>query len=167
MVSSLSKNALQILKERYLLTDSDGTIIETPYQLFKRVATFVASCEGEKKAIFEEQFYEILRKLYFLPNSPTLMNAGMNKGQLSACFVLPIRDSLEDITREERDDVFEMDIDDKEKPNDSIGDPLPETEVEEIISEPITPSISMPTKNNTNDIIIAGIIIIFVIKFID
>ena len=60
-----------------------------------------------------------------------------------------------------------MDIDDKEKPNDSIGDPLPETEVEEIISEPITPSISMPTKNNTNDIIIAGIIIIFVIKFID
>lgn len=96
-MSSLSKNALQILKERYLLTDSDGTIIETPYQLFKRVATFVASCEGEKKAIFEEQFYEILRKLYFLPNSPTLMNAGMNKGQLSACFVLPIRDSLEDI----------------------------------------------------------------------
>jgi len=77
------------------------------------------------------------------------------------------RDNLEDITREERDDVFEIDIDDKEKPNDSIGDPLPETEVEEIISEPITPSISMPTKNNTNDIIIAGIIIIFVIKFID
>jgi len=96
-VSSLSKNALQILKERYLLKDSDGTIIETPHQLFKRVATFVASCEGEKKEIFEEQFYEILSKLYFLPNSPTLMNAGINKGQLSACFVLPIRDSLEDI----------------------------------------------------------------------
>jgi len=96
-VSSLSKNALQILKERYLLKDSDGTIIETPYQLFKRVATFVASCEGKKKDILKEQFYDILSKLYFLPNSPTLMNAGINKGQLSACFVLPIRDNLEDI----------------------------------------------------------------------
>ena len=94
---SLSKNALQILKERYLLKDSDGTIIETHHQLFKRVATFVASCEGKKKDILKEQFYDILSKLYFLPNSPTLMNAGINKGQLSACFVLPIRDNLEDI----------------------------------------------------------------------
>lgn len=96
-MSILSKNGLQILKERYLLKDSDGAIIETPAQLFKRVATFAASCEGEKKDIIEQQFYEILSKLYFLPNSPTLMNAGINNGQLSACFVLPIKDSLEDI----------------------------------------------------------------------
>lgn len=96
-MSILSKNGLQILNERYLLKDSDGTIIETPAQLFKRVATFVASCEGEKKDIIEQQFFEILSKLYFLPNSPTLMNAGINNGQLSACFVLPIKDSLEDI----------------------------------------------------------------------
>ncbi|WP_308423683.1 adenosylcobalamin-dependent ribonucleoside-diphosphate reductase [Yeosuana aromativorans] len=97
IVTSLSKNALQILKERYLLKDRDGNIIETPQQLFRRVATCVASCEEEQKNVFEEQFYEILNNLLFLPNSPTLMNAGCRNGQLSACFVLPIADSLEAI----------------------------------------------------------------------
>ena len=94
---TLSNNARQILNERYLLRDDKGHIIETPQQLFKRVAKFVASCEEYRKHFFEVQFYKMLSGLYFLPNSPTLMNAGCKKGQLSACFVLPVEDSLEDI----------------------------------------------------------------------
>ena len=94
---TLSKNARQILNERYLLKDNKGHIIETPQQLFKRVAQFVASCEQSQKPFFEGQFYKMLSGLYFLPNSPTLMNAGCKKGQLSACFVLPVEDSLKDI----------------------------------------------------------------------
>ena len=94
---TLSNNARQILNERYLLRDDKGHIIETPQQLFKRVAKFVASCEEYQKHFFEVQFYKMLSCLYFLPNSPTLMNAGCKKGQLSACFVLPVEDSLEDI----------------------------------------------------------------------
>ncbi len=97
IVTSLSKNALQILKERYLLKDRDGNVIETPQQLFRRVATFVASCEEEQKTVFENRFYKMLSNLLFLPNSPTLMNASCKKGQLSACFALPVEDSLEDI----------------------------------------------------------------------
>jgi len=96
-VLTLSKNARQILNERYLLKDNKGHIIETPQQLFKRVAQFVASCEQSQKPFFEGQFYKMLSGLYFLPNSPTLMNAGCKKGQLSACFVLPVEDSLKDI----------------------------------------------------------------------
>lgn len=94
---TISKNARQILKERYLLKDNIGHIIETPQQLFKRVAQFVASCEESQNHFFEGSFYKMLSGLYFLPNSPTLMNAGFKKGQLSACFVLPVEDSLEDI----------------------------------------------------------------------
>ncbi|MFH4964024.1 adenosylcobalamin-dependent ribonucleoside-diphosphate reductase [Gaetbulibacter sp. M235] len=92
----LSQNALQILEERYLLKDRDGNINEAPEQLFRRVAIFVASCEKQRE-VYEEKFYEILSNLYFLPNSPTLMNAGCHNGQLSACFVLPVEDSLEEI----------------------------------------------------------------------
>ncbi|MFH6769101.1 adenosylcobalamin-dependent ribonucleoside-diphosphate reductase [Gaetbulibacter aquiaggeris] len=94
---TLSNNARQILNERYLLKDNKGHIIETPQQLFKRVATFVAGCEKRQKDLFEIQFYKMLSGLYFLPNSPTLMNAGCKKGQLSACFVLPVEDSLKGI----------------------------------------------------------------------
>jgi ribonucleoside-diphosphate reductase alpha chain len=87
-----SKNALTVLKKRYLLRDQKGKIIEAPDQLLRRVAKSVA---GNKKE--EEQFYALMAGLEFLPNSPTLMNAGTDIGQLSACFVIPVKDSLEEI----------------------------------------------------------------------
>lgn len=99
----LSLNAVQVLERRYLLKDENGKIIETPSQLFRRVAGFIASGEklfgGDDEAAkdFEEAFFEIMSKLEFLPNSPTLMNAGTNLGQLSACFVLGVGDDLNEI----------------------------------------------------------------------
>lgn len=88
----LSVNALKVLEERYLLKDNNGNIIETPTEMFKRVANFIGNNQKEKK-----KFFNAMKNLEFLPNSPTLMNAGTKIGQLSACFVLPIEDSLESI----------------------------------------------------------------------
>lgn len=82
----LSKNAIETLEKRYLL---EG---ETPDDMFRRVAKFVAGTESE-----EERFYGYMKNLEFLPNSPTLMNAGVKNAMLSACFVLPIEDSMESI----------------------------------------------------------------------
>lgn len=96
-METLTKNAIQILEDRYLLKDKKGNLIETPNQMFKRVARFVANCETSNNNFWETQFYNVLSNLEFLPNSPTLMNAGCAEGQLSACFVLPIDDSLESI----------------------------------------------------------------------
>ena len=96
-MSTLSNNAIQILKDRYLIKDKEGKLIETPEQMFKRVAKFVASCENEKSTFYEKKFYSLISNLKFLPNSPTLMNAGCKNGQLSACFALPITDSLDSI----------------------------------------------------------------------
>lgn len=96
-METMTDNAVQILKDRYLLKDTCGVLVETPHELFKRVAVFVSSCEAKNKKNFETKFYEIMGDLKFLPNSPTLMNAGLENGQLSACFVLPIEDSLESI----------------------------------------------------------------------
>lgn len=98
----ISQNALKVLKSRYLRRDSEGKIIENPEELFKRVAKSVASPEMlfSKKGNadkWERTFYRILTNFDFLPNSPTLMNAGTQSGQLSACFVIPIEDSLESI----------------------------------------------------------------------
>ncbi|MEX2565450.1 MAG: adenosylcobalamin-dependent ribonucleoside-diphosphate reductase, partial [Cyclobacteriaceae bacterium] len=98
----LADNALLVLKERYLLKGTNGTHDETPEEMFRRVATEVAEAErkwgGEKEVKnWSESFFEIMKRLVFLPNSPTLMNAGTEAGQLSACFVLPVEDSLEDI----------------------------------------------------------------------
>ena len=96
----LSINALKVLKERYLLKDETGKIIETPSQIFRRVARHVASADeryGLNAKKTEEEFYSILSNLEFLPNSPTLMNAGTKLGQLSACFILPVGDSTEEI----------------------------------------------------------------------
>jgi ribonucleoside-diphosphate reductase alpha chain len=93
----LTENALQILNARYLLKDAKGEISESPDELFKRVAKYVASAEGVDRNIWETRFYEIMASLQFLPNSPTLMNAGLPNGQLSACFVLPIEDNLNGI----------------------------------------------------------------------
>jgi len=96
-MTTFTKNALQILKNRYLLKGNEGKIIETPEQMFQRVAKFIASAEEKDQAIWETRFFDLMFQLDFLPNSPTLMNAGLKKGQLSACFVLPVEDSLEAI----------------------------------------------------------------------
>jgi len=96
-MATFTKNAIQILKNRYLLKDNEGKIIETPEQMFERVAKFVASAEEKDQAIWETRFFDLMFQLDFLPNSPSLMNAGLKNGQLSACFVLPVEDSLEAI----------------------------------------------------------------------
>ncbi|MEM4272618.1 MAG: adenosylcobalamin-dependent ribonucleoside-diphosphate reductase, partial [Candidatus Bilamarchaeaceae archaeon] len=99
----LSVNAIQILQRRYLLKNEKGEIVETPSGMLRRVAKSIASVErgygGSRKDIshYEAAFYEILSSFEFVPNSPTLMNAGTEIGQLSACFVLAIPDSLSGI----------------------------------------------------------------------
>jgi ribonucleoside-diphosphate reductase alpha chain len=98
----LSANALETLKARYLLRAPDGEIDETPAQLFGRVARAIADAElrfgsAAQAGAWEERFLAAMTRLEFLPNSPTLMNAGTPMGQLSACFVLPIEDSIDGI----------------------------------------------------------------------
>jgi ribonucleoside-diphosphate reductase alpha chain len=98
----LSIPAMEVLKRRYLLKDDQRKIIETPSELFRRVASHVAQGEDSFPSRgslqeAEERFYHMMRNLEFIPNSPTLMNAGTSFGQLSACFVLPVEDSIEDI----------------------------------------------------------------------
>lgn len=112
----LTDNAIKVLEKRYLLKNDNGEIIETPEQLFRRVAKCVAGAEtvyviedsteaGEQRACWEEKqrehweekFYNAMINLEFLPNSPTLTGAGTELGQLSACFVLPVEDSMEGI----------------------------------------------------------------------
>jgi len=98
----LSPDALNVLESRYLRRDENRRIVETPEALLERVAKSVAHAEllfGDAKTAtyWEEQFLEMLRSLVFLPNSPTLMNAGTPLGQLSACFVLPVEDTTESI----------------------------------------------------------------------
>ncbi len=96
----LTVNALEVLRQRYLLRDENERIIETPAQLFTRVAKAVAQPDrkyrGNTKQT-EKIFHEMMAKLEFVPNTPTLFNAGTRLGQLSACFVLPVEDSLEGI----------------------------------------------------------------------
>ncbi|HHM12977.1 MAG TPA: ribonucleotide-diphosphate reductase subunit alpha, partial [Planctomycetaceae bacterium] len=102
MATSFSENALRVLEARYLLRDANGQIIETPEQLLERVASSVARAEeayGGQAAVdaAATEFHDLMASLEFLPNSPTLMNAGTPLGQLSACFVLPVHDSMADI----------------------------------------------------------------------
>lgn len=100
---NLSPNALKVLEKRYLKKDEEGKVIETPADLFRRVAKSVAEADlrygksKEEVGRTEQEFYRMLTSLEFLPNSPTLMNAGRRLGQLSACFVLPVEDSMESI----------------------------------------------------------------------
>ena len=100
---SLSPNALRVLEKRYLKKNEEGKTVESPEEMFRRVAKAIASVElnygklDTEIKYLEEQFYEMMTSLKFLPNSPTLMNAGRRLGQLSACFVLPIEDSMESI----------------------------------------------------------------------
>lgn len=99
----LSENAIKVLEKRYLKRDKEGNCTETPADMFKRVASSIAAAElkyGKSESDVNEltkKFYEAVTNLYFMPNSPTLMNAGRELGQLSACFVLPVEDSLEGI----------------------------------------------------------------------
>src|SRR4030043_970093 len=96
----LTVNSLEVLKARYLLRDEKKNIIETPTRLFKRVAKAIAKVDktfGENPEKSEKTFYQMMAKLDFLPNTPTLFNAGTDIGQLPACFVLPVEDSLESI----------------------------------------------------------------------
>jgi ribonucleoside-diphosphate reductase alpha chain len=98
----LTPNAMRVLEKRYLKKDLDGQVVETPEVMFRRVARFIASAEiafdsqADVRAL-EQQFLDMMTNLEFLPNSPTLMNAGRELGQLSACFVLPIDDTMESI----------------------------------------------------------------------
>lgn len=98
----LSENSIRVLERRYLKKDKDGTIIETPEGMFRRVAKNVSLADRNYDpdaaiGATEQEFYEFMINLEFLPNSPTLMNAGRELQQLSACFVLPVEDSMEDI----------------------------------------------------------------------
>ncbi|MDO8426305.1 MAG: adenosylcobalamin-dependent ribonucleoside-diphosphate reductase, partial [Deltaproteobacteria bacterium] len=101
MPLNLSPGALIVLQRRYLKKDESGNIVETPEEMFRRVASNIAQAEGlyDKSLVkkYEEEFYGILTRLEFLPNSPTLMNAGRRLQQLAACFVLPVNDSLDSI----------------------------------------------------------------------
>jgi ribonucleoside-diphosphate reductase alpha chain len=94
-MASLGPSALAVLERRYLLRADDGRAIETPAQLFHRVAVAVAHAEPPgARAAAAERFEARMAALEFLPNSPTLMNAGRDRGQLAACFVLPVDDDL-------------------------------------------------------------------------
>lgn len=99
----LNANALKVLERRYLLKDEQGKVTETPEELFSRVAQAIASADKlygktDKEVMdLAQSFYNTMTQLEFLPNSPCLMNAGKEMGQLSACFTLPIHDSMESI----------------------------------------------------------------------
>ncbi|MDQ2087576.1 vitamin B12-dependent ribonucleotide reductase [Herbivorax sp. ANBcel31] len=99
---NINENAVKVLEKRYLSKDEKGNCLEDPSGMFMRVAKAVAAADKEYVSLkeqreIEKEFYEMMSNLEFLPNSPTLMNAGRPLGQLSACFVLPIEDTMEGI----------------------------------------------------------------------
>ena len=105
----LSDQANVILEHRYLLKNTDSKIIESPTDLFRRVAKAIASIDSDyitlpvETTLTEQDFFTMMKNLEFVPNSPTLMNAGTEQGTLSACFVLPLEDSMEGIMKASHD----------------------------------------------------------------
>ena len=105
----ISEQAETILQHRYYLKDTTGTPIEDSRGLFKRVAKAIAATETQYDTLpmeiedLEQDFFDMMYNLEFLPNSPTLMNAGTSQGTLSACFVLPLEDSMEGIMKSATD----------------------------------------------------------------
>ena len=99
--SKFSVNAIKVLKQRYLLRDDNHNIIETPEEMMRRVAHTVATADNNYKGFnaeeSEKKFYDLISNLDFLPNSPTLMNAGTKRQQLAGCFVIDVEDSIESI----------------------------------------------------------------------
>ncbi|MCH7787805.1 MAG: hypothetical protein IH940_00010 [Acidobacteria bacterium] len=99
----LGDNAQRVLRARYLKKDESGQCVETPAELFRRVAKCVAKAERQysgseaARSEWEDRFYRLMTSRRFMPNSPTLMNAGREMGMLSACFVLPVGDSIGEI----------------------------------------------------------------------
>ena len=104
-MTTITEQAETILQTRYLLKDEEGELKENTDQLFRRVAKALAQVEElymtlpVEAELLEKDFYEMLSNFYFLPNSPTLMNAGTEAGTLSGCFVLPLEDSMEAIMK--------------------------------------------------------------------
>lgn len=108
MVTELTPNARIVLQHRYLRKDETGQVAETPDEMFWRVARTIAEADRladgpEAAARYEEAYFRAMADLLFLPNSPTLMNAGTGLGQLAACFVLPVGDSIPEIFGAVRD----------------------------------------------------------------
>ena len=112
LTKGLSDQAETILKHRYLLKDDRGSLVEDSASLFRRVAKAIASIETTyytlkvETELVEKDFFEMLSNLEFIPNSPTLMNAGTDQGTLSACFVLPLEDSMEGIMKAATDSAM-------------------------------------------------------------
>lgn len=101
-ISDIGNTALEVLERRYLGKDVEGNVTEDVEGMFRRVSDAIAAADKnyDKNADVDqlsEEFFELMTSLKFLPNSPTLMNAGRPLGQLSACFVLPVGDSMEEI----------------------------------------------------------------------
>ena len=104
-MTTLTEQAETVAKSRYYLKNSDGAIVEDEVALFRRVAMAIASIEREYNTIeskihlLTKEFEAMMANLEFLPNSPTLMNAGTGQGTYSACFVLPLEDSMDGIMK--------------------------------------------------------------------
>ena len=105
----LAENAVVVMERRIVARDDAGNPVETPDECFRRVARNLSQAElrfggaEDDRAAAEEDFYRLLASLEFLPNSPTLVNAGRELQQLSACFVLPVPDSIDGIFKAIRD----------------------------------------------------------------
>jgi len=110
--AEISENAEVILEKRYLLRDNNGKIVENAQGMFRRVAHAIAKgdtlygASPDRVEQIADRFYRMMASLDFLPNSPTLMNAGTGQGTLSACFVLPLADTMEGITRASHDQAM-------------------------------------------------------------